>query len=97
VACIYDNWQSIFDDAPDACNAQRRDGRSPADSNQELQYSSKVAGKAAANTPREVLSEILWQLLQSLTFKHNPITESGYYHILYADGNLRLCTPDFAA
>jgi len=41
---MYDNWQSLFEDPPDALNAQRRDGRSPADSNQERQYSSEAAG-----------------------------------------------------
>jgi hypothetical protein len=39
VACIYDNWQSNVEDAPDALNAHRRNGRSPADFNQELQQS----------------------------------------------------------
>ena len=34
VACIYDNWQSIFEDPPDALNTDCRNGRSPADSNQ---------------------------------------------------------------
>jgi hypothetical protein len=47
VACIYDNWQSIFEDSPDAVNALRRNGRSPADANQKLQYSSD-AGQCAA-------------------------------------------------
>jgi len=44
VACIYDNWQSIFEDLPDALNAQRCNGRSPTDSNQGLQYASEAAG-----------------------------------------------------
>jgi len=44
VACIYDNWQSIFKDPPDALNGQHRDGRTPADSNQEPQYTSDAAG-----------------------------------------------------
>jgi hypothetical protein len=41
--CIYDNWQSIFEAPPDALNAQYRNGCSPADSDQELQYSSEEA------------------------------------------------------
>jgi hypothetical protein len=41
---MYDNWQSNFEDPPDILNAQRRNGRSPTDSNQELQYSSEAAG-----------------------------------------------------
>jgi hypothetical protein len=52
VACIYDNWQSIFEDPPDALNAQRRNGRTPTDSNQQPQYSSEAAGFAVANKPR---------------------------------------------
>jgi len=38
VACIYDKWQSIFEAQPDALNAQRCNGGSPADSDQEPQY-----------------------------------------------------------
>jgi len=52
VACIYANWQSIFEDPPVALNAQCLDGRTPADSNQEPQYSSEITGWAVANTPR---------------------------------------------
>jgi hypothetical protein len=44
VVCIYDNWQSIFEALPDALNAQHCNGRSPADSNQEQQYSSEAPG-----------------------------------------------------
>ena len=44
VACIYDNWQSIFEDPPDALNAQHRNVGSPADSNHEPQDSSEAAG-----------------------------------------------------
>jgi len=44
VADIYDNWQSIFDDPPDALNAQYCNGCSDADSYQEPQYSSEAAG-----------------------------------------------------
>jgi len=43
VACLYGNWQSIFEAPPDALNAQRRNGLSPADSSQEPQYSSEAA------------------------------------------------------
>ena len=39
----------MFEDQPDDLNARRRDGRSPADSNQEPQYSWEVAGWAPAN------------------------------------------------
>jgi hypothetical protein len=38
-----DNWQSVFEDPPDALNAQHHSGRSPADSNQELEYFSEAA------------------------------------------------------
>jgi hypothetical protein len=43
MACVYDNWQSIFEDPPNALNTQRRNGRSPADSDQQPQYSSETA------------------------------------------------------
>jgi len=52
VACIYDNWQCIFEDPPDAHNAQHCNGHSPADSNQDLQYSSAAAWWAMAFNPR---------------------------------------------
>jgi len=41
---VYDNWQSIFEGPPDALNTERRNIRSPADSDQEPQYSSDAAG-----------------------------------------------------
>jgi hypothetical protein len=44
VACIYDNWKSIFEDPPDALNAQRRNGHSPTDSDEEPEYGSKAVG-----------------------------------------------------
>jgi len=52
VAYIYDNWQSSFEDPLDALNAQLRNGRCPAYSNQEPQYSSEADGWAVANKPR---------------------------------------------
>ena len=48
-------------------------------------------------TNREVLNEVLRQLLQPLTFKHNPAAESGYYNVLCVDGNFRSCKPVLAA
>jgi len=48
-------------------------------------------------TNREVLNAVLRRLLQPLTFKHNPSAESGYYNVLYADGNFRRCKPVLAA
>jgi hypothetical protein len=44
VTCIYDNWQSIFEDTPNALNPQIRNGYSPADSTQEPEYYSKADG-----------------------------------------------------
>jgi len=49
------------------------------------------------HTNREVLNEVLWRVLQPLTFKYNPSAESRYYNILCADGNFRLCKPVLAA
>jgi len=49
------------------------------------------------HTNREVQNEVLRRVLQPLTFKHNPSTESGYYNVLCADGNFRRCTPVLAA
>jgi hypothetical protein len=48
-------------------------------------------------TNREVLNEVLRWVLQPLTFKLNPIAESGYYNVLCADGNFRHCKPALAA
>jgi hypothetical protein len=44
VAYIYDNWRLIFEDPPEALDALRRDGRSPADLSKEPQYSSEAGG-----------------------------------------------------
>jgi hypothetical protein len=41
------------------------------------------------HTNREVLNKVLQQVLHSLTVKHNPSAESGYYNLPYADGNFR--------
>ena len=46
---------------------------------------------------REVRNEVLWQVLQHVTFKQNPGAESGNYNVLCADGNFRHCEPDLAA
>jgi hypothetical protein len=48
-------------------------------------------------TNREVLNEVLWRVLQPLTFKQNPSAGSGYYNVLCADGNFRCCIPVLAA
>jgi hypothetical protein len=48
-------------------------------------------------TNQEVLNKVHRQLLQPLTFKHNPSAEIGYYNVLCADGNFRCCKPDLAA
>jgi len=39
VFCIYDIWQSIYEDLPNALNTQHLNGHPPANSNQEWQYS----------------------------------------------------------
>jgi hypothetical protein len=43
VPCMYENLQSIIENPPDALNAHRRNGLSPANSNEELQYSLEAA------------------------------------------------------
>jgi hypothetical protein len=48
-------------------------------------------------TNRVVQNKVLRRLLQPLTFKHNPSTESGYYNVHCADGNFRHCQPVLAA
>ena len=48
-------------------------------------------------TNREVMNEVLWQVLQPLTIEQHPSAESGYYHVLRADGNFRHCKPVLAA
>jgi len=40
-------------------------------------------------TNREVVNNVLWRVLQVLTFNQNPNAESGYYNVLCADCNLR--------
>jgi len=44
-------------------------------------------------TKQVVLNEVLWWVLQPLTLKHSPGAESGYYNVLCANGNFRLCKP----
>jgi hypothetical protein len=48
-------------------------------------------------TNQEVLNEVLRRLLHPLTFKQNSSAGSGYYNVLCADGNFRLCNPVLAA
>jgi hypothetical protein len=48
-------------------------------------------------TNREVLNQILWWVLQPLTFEQHPSADSGCYNVLCADGNFRLCKPVLAA
>ena len=48
-------------------------------------------------TNREVLNEVLWQVLQPHTFKQNPSANSRYYNVLCANGNFRHCKPALAA
>jgi hypothetical protein len=48
-------------------------------------------------TSREVLNEVHWRELHPLTFEQNPNAESGYYNVLFADGNFRRCKPVLAA
>jgi hypothetical protein len=44
-----------------------------------------------------VLNDVLWRVLQHLTFKQNPSTQRGYYKVLCADGNFRRCKLVLAA
>jgi hypothetical protein len=46
---------------------------------------------------RDVLNKVLQPHLQPLMFEQNPNTESGYYNVLYPDGNFRRCKPVIAA
>ena len=48
-------------------------------------------------TNREVLNQVLWQVLQPLNFRQNPSAESRYYNILCSDGNFRRCKRVLAA
>ena len=47
-------------------------------------------------TNRVVLNVVLLLLLQPRTFKQNPNAESGYYNVLFVDGNFRRCKPVLA-
>jgi len=47
-------------------------------------------------TNQEVLNKVLWLVLPPRPFKQNSHAESGYYNVLYADGNFRHCKPDLA-
>jgi len=53
--------------------------------------------KEQRQTNREVLNEVLRQVLQLLTLKQNPNAESGYYNVFCADGNFRRWKPVLAA
>jgi len=48
-------------------------------------------------TNRKVRNEVLQRVLQPLTFKQNPSTESGYYNVPCADENFRHSKPVIAA
>ena len=48
-------------------------------------------------TNREVLTKVLQWVLQPITSKQNPNTESGCYNVLCADGNFRCWKPVLAA
>ena len=45
----------------------------------------------------EVLNEVLWWVLQPLSFIRNPGAESRDYNVLCTDGNFKRCKPDWAA
>jgi hypothetical protein len=49
------------------------------------------------HTNREVLNEVLRQVLQLLSIKFNPSAKSGYYNVLCADCTFRRCKPVLAA
>jgi hypothetical protein len=42
---------------------------------------------------REVMKEVLRIVLQPITFRQHPSAERGYYNIVCADANFRLCKP----
>jgi hypothetical protein len=42
-------------------------------------------------TNREVLNEVLQQMIPRHTFKHNPGNKSGYYNVLCSDDNFTHC------
>jgi len=95
VACIYANSQSIFEALPGAVNAQRRNGRSPADYDKNCNISQKRLDEQRQTT-REVLNKVLRRVLYPPTFKQNPSAKSGYYNVPCADGNFRCCKPVLA-
>jgi prepilin-type processing-associated H-X9-DG protein len=41
------------------------------------------------HTNREVLYMDVWWILHRINFKQYPSAESGYYNVLFADGNIR--------
>jgi len=48
-------------------------------------------------TNREVLNEVPWRVIQSVTCQQNPSAESVYYKVRCADCDFRLCKQDSAA
>ena len=48
-------------------------------------------------TIRDVLNEVLLQLLQLFTFNHITSAGGGYHNVLCADGNFSRCKPVIAA
>jgi hypothetical protein len=44
-------------------------------------------------TKREMLNNILQRLVHRLTIMHNCGVESGYFKVLFPDGNCRRCKP----
>jgi hypothetical protein len=48
-------------------------------------------------TNREVQNEVLWRVLQPLTFEQHPSAKSRYYNVLCADGNFGFCKPVVSA
>jgi hypothetical protein len=52
---------------------------------------------APLHTKREVLNEVLYQVLQPLVFNQNPSTEGRYYNVLCAYGKFTHCKPVSAA
>jgi len=95
VACIYDNWQSIIKELPDALNAHGRNGCSPADSNQIPRIPEKRLDEKW-QTNREVLNEVMRRVIKPPTLEPNPDAESEYYNVLCADGNFWCCKSVFA-
>jgi hypothetical protein len=48
-------------------------------------------------TNQEVLNGVLQRVLQALTSKQHPSTQSGYYNVLCVDRNFRCCKQDSSA